>query len=206
MTNTGREKPSAEPKPYEEYSEKTGYPVVKKTRKKFKLESLRMSEVPWAWVCVACLLVALVLVIVFPVFEEKQKDQFILALEKRVAALERRLDQYQEGAALMQRMDFLETGINDVRGRLFTQEQKLSEGFDRISTAQQQKESKIPPKPEAVNATGAEATRYHEVTPGETLFRISRRYGVSVEHLRQLNGLSESSLIHPGQKLIVSSP
>ena len=46
---------------------------------------------------------------------------------------------------------------------------------------------------------------YHEVQPGETLYRISRRYNISVDSLRRMNGLSEKAAIHPGQKLKVKA-
>jgi len=206
MTNTIKEEPDSESRPYEEYSEKTGYPVVKKPRKKFKMESLSAFEVPWAWVCVTCLLLALILVIIFPVFQEKQKAQAILALEKRVAGLERRLDQYPGESILIQRMDTLETGINELRQRLIRQERKLSDGLERINTDRMPNQTEPLPKKEKVNTRQATETRYHEVAPGETLFRISRRYDVSVDDLRRWNGLSDRSLIHPGQKLIVSAP
>jgi len=44
--------------------------------------------------------------------------------------------------------------------------------------------------------------RYHVVRRGETLSGIARRYGVSVEQLRQWNGLASSQL-RTGQRLIV---
>jgi LysM repeat protein len=46
--------------------------------------------------------------------------------------------------------------------------------------------------------------RYHTVTPGETLFSISHRYGLPLEKIRLLNKLTHSSVIHPGQRLLVS--
>ena len=42
----------------------------------------------------------------------------------------------------------------------------------------------------------------HVVKPGETLFRISRRYGIEVEKLIKMNKLSDD-IIEVGQKLIV---
>jgi LysM repeat protein len=47
-------------------------------------------------------------------------------------------------------------------------------------------------------------TRYHQVRTGQTLWGTSRRYGLTVEELRKLNGLAPGAVIHPGQKLIVS--
>ena len=49
----------------------------------------------------------------------------------------------------------------------------------------------------------AEAPTVHVVRRGDSLERIARRYGATVEGLRRENGLG-SSLIHPGQSLRVS--
>ena len=49
--------------------------------------------------------------------------------------------------------------------------------------------------------TVAAAGVTHTVAAGETLWGISRRYGISVTELRRLNGLGGGSRIRPGQKL-----
>lgn len=41
----------------------------------------------------------------------------------------------------------------------------------------------------------------HTVRAGETVYSIARRYGVSVARLLQANGLTENSIIRPGNKL-----
>jgi membrane-bound lytic murein transglycosylase D len=41
----------------------------------------------------------------------------------------------------------------------------------------------------------------HTVSKGETVYSISRRYGVSVKALQKLNQLSAELVIYPGQKL-----
>ena len=46
--------------------------------------------------------------------------------------------------------------------------------------------------------------RYHTVRSGETLYSISRRYGISVDKLARLNKLRSKRVIHPGTKLRVS--
>jgi hypothetical protein len=56
--------------------------------------------------------------------------------------------------------------------------------------------SKVPPK--------FTQKRYHTVIYGDTLYSISHRYGLPVEKIRTLNKLTEASVIHPGQKLLVS--
>ena len=46
----------------------------------------------------------------------------------------------------------------------------------------------------------------HTVQKGETLYSISRQYGLTVNELRQLNGLSDTSVLKVGQVLKVSAP
>ena len=43
----------------------------------------------------------------------------------------------------------------------------------------------------------------HLVRSGDTLWDIARRYGVTVEQLKQANGLGRRSLIKPGQRLLI---
>ena len=42
---------------------------------------------------------------------------------------------------------------------------------------------------------------FHTVSPGETLFSISKKYGLTVAQLKELNGIGEQNLITVGQKL-----
>jgi membrane-bound lytic murein transglycosylase D len=44
------------------------------------------------------------------------------------------------------------------------------------------------------------------VSAGETLFSISKRYGMSVEDLKQLNSIGAQNLITIGQKLRILIP
>lgn len=47
-------------------------------------------------------------------------------------------------------------------------------------------------------------TIIHVVKPGETLFRISRRYGIEIEKLRKMNKLPDD-IIEVGQRLVVGT-
>jgi len=44
---------------------------------------------------------------------------------------------------------------------------------------------------------------FHTVTKGETLYRLSKEYGVSVDDLKAWNNLLDNT-IHVGQQLVVS--
>jgi len=53
-----------------------------------------------------------------------------------------------------------------------------------------------PPKPTT-------APSYHVVRPGENLWNIAKRYGISSSTLVTANGIRERQTIHPGDRLII---
>jgi LysM repeat protein len=57
-------------------------------------------------------------------------------------------------------------------------------------------------KPAAVRK--ADTAQYHVVKKGETLYRISVNYGISVDKLLELNKMAKDAVIQPGQKIMVS--
>ena len=66
-------------------------------------------------------------------------------------------------------------------------------------------EPAVPPfpiEPDGKAAAAVSGAVYHEVKPGETLFRLSRQYGVQVDKIKEWNHLNDN-IIEVGQKLIV---
>ena len=57
-------------------------------------------------------------------------------------------------------------------------------------------------EPDGKVATASSGAVYHEVKPGETLFRLSRQYGVQVDKIKEWNHLNDN-IIEVGQKLVV---
>ena len=117
----------------------------------------------------------------------------VTALEQKVAGLEKQLAELQEkistsspDPALLQRVDALAQKVE----ALEKQKQPTAE-------------SKAKPSPSSKPAVSTEK-QYHTVKKGETLYRISKKYGISVEELRKLNNLSADQSVRIGQKLLVS--
>ena len=46
--------------------------------------------------------------------------------------------------------------------------------------------------------------RYHQVSAGESFYRIAQKYGITVDELLRLNNLKKTQAIYPGQKLLVA--
>jgi LysM repeat protein len=156
----------------------------------------------------------LVMIFLFIVFLSKTTDiaskTKIVNIEKRLALLEERLgkiDEIDEKLILLDtqgkkfdlfvdRFDRFETSMSlkmdIINNELYTSKKKGEQAAERKKPEKTKisKEIKHP--------------IYHEVKPKETLYQISRRYGLTVDDLRKLNRLTPETVIHPGQKLIVS--
>ena len=120
---------------------------------------------------------------------------------KAADALESRIQQFEEKEKDV-RQSLLKTdlSIRTIKGDL----NQLIEAFEGL----QKKTRPVPQKveaPKAVKEASIAQTEkgYHLVSRGETLYRISKKYGISVDDLRRLNNMDPKALIHPGQKLLV---
>jgi LysM repeat protein len=132
--------------------------------------------------------------------------------------LESRMTQLEEKLA---KLEWLDQGL----ARLDKQEKNyeaLVQRIDRLEAAMKQQSALIdkkirllgtrPPAPKSAakkTAPTAEKSKtandgIHVVKSGDNLYRISQKYGISLDQLRKLNNLSATSKIFPGQKLKVA--
>ncbi|OYX11410.1 MAG: lytic transglycosylase, partial [Algoriphagus sp. 32-45-6] len=54
--------------------------------------------------------------------------------------------------------------------------------------------------------TASSSDTYHIVSKGETLFAISRKYGITVDQLKSWNKIGSNNIISVGQKLVIFKP
>jgi LysM repeat protein len=156
-----------------------------------------------------------VMIFLFIVFLSKTTDIVskteIVNMEKRLALLEERLgkiDKIDEKLILLDtqgkkfelfvdRFDRFETSMSlkmdIINNELFTSQKRGKKAAESKKPEQTKISKKV-----------AHPTIYHEVKVKETLYQISRRYGLTVDELRKLNRLTPETVIHPGQKLIVA--
>jgi DNA repair exonuclease SbcCD ATPase subunit len=127
----------------------------------------------------------------------KQLEDRIVKLEK----IEYRLTQIWEQAEFFDqfkdRLDTLEVSLSKT--------EYLVKNLDRLPKKLAEKPpQKIEKSLHSKILSKIEQKRYQTVTSGETLFSISHQYGLPVEKIRLLNKLTDASVIHPGQRLLLS--
>lgn len=143
----------------------------------------------------------------------------ITEFQNRIDTLEKRVKRVEEKSIKVDAMDdgMMQFGeqsqtIKQLSDRLDRYETALTARMDKISKNFENLQTQIPRtetgkakflKTEKTSKRGA-GNRYHIVKSGETLYNIGRRYGVSVKELRMINKLTGSSVIHPGQKLVIN--
>ena len=60
--------------------------------------------------------------------------------------------------------------------------------------------------PPAKKTAKTASAKVHVVKAGETLYQISRQYGLTVDQLKKINKMGSDVTIRPGQELKVSAP
>jgi len=113
-------------------------------------------------------------------------EEKITGLEKQIADLQGKSAAGGPDPSLLYRVDALSQKVEAL--------EKRSESTSELKTK---------PSPPKLPVKGQK--RYHIVQKGETLSKISKKYGITVKELRKLNDLSESQSIRAGKKLIISA-
>ena len=140
--------------------------------------------------------------------DRQELDSRLDLIEKRLDDMDFRLSSLGQSPADGE-MAALQKANQDLGRRFDSLESKLEGRLNRMQTALTQLEKKpppAPPKPAAkpVKAPAPPKTRLHTVQKGETLYKISRKYGMSVDEVRKLNGIGKDFKIYPGQKITVA--
>jgi LysM repeat protein len=118
-------------------------------------------------------------------------EQKVVVLEKQQAELQARIP--AEGT---ESVSSLAGKIDTLAQRVETLEKKP------VPVAVAPEKPKPAPAEKAVASPSAKKT--HTVQKGDTVYRISKKYGITQAELRKLNNLGEEDPVKPGQKLVVS--
>jgi len=168
---------------------------------------LRRPFVPY----IAAGLVALVVILGVTMFGTSSPND---DLSKEVALLTKRLDDMEFRLSNLEQANAGDAGLAGLRSQteniaqqVQNLETKLGQNLNQINgkLAALEKNQKavkaVAAKPQK-KATAA-SPHIHVVKAGETLYQISRKYGVTVDELKKLNKMGNDVTIRPGQELVV---
>jgi len=178
----------------------------------------KKSIPPLAIVGIGLVALVVILGLIFLRPKDTVDPQLLQSLETRIQQLERKLTTIGVMDQIIERLGKQEQGLGQLDKKTDRFESTVTTQIDQIIkelgalhqktaqlTAAQAPQPTPPVKKQPVAAPKAKSTvKLHQVQPGEPLYRISRRYGLSVEKLRSYNGLTANDAIYPGQKLKLS--
>ena len=198
----------------QEISDDLGYtPKSRESRDRGRSGDSGLPKRPMILWGIGILIVAILISVFFGGGGLSQGD--LAPLQAKLDLIERRLT-HLEG--LESRIGFLENQETELQQLILDLDKSgrsLTEQLDEISKKLGMAKKGKSAAPARIKATApgtdteepvsAETKRYHNVSAGETLYRIAKRYGISVIELCRLNDISPNQAIHPGQKLLVPS-
>lgn len=112
----------------------------------------------------------------------------IIFLQKQERAIEQRIAGYPEGGAS------LEEQVEALSKRVERLEKQVAPGTSKTGGTS-------PGSPKPLPVPGG---HYHTVQQGDTLSKIARQYGISIEQLCRLNNMTPNQVIYPGERLVVA--
>ena len=131
-------------------------------------------------------------------------DQHFQQLETRISTLEgignlvTDINKKQQATqSLLVRLDRLETSFAKRISEMEKQVKKLQTKVAKSGAKQSQ-------APITKSSSSAQTAKNHLVKKGETLYSISKQYGLSVTQLMTFNKLSKSAVINTGQTLKIT--
>jgi len=159
------------------------------------------------------------LVLIFGVILTGRDDgadrQTLQSLEARIEQLENELaaggpkeqpleqlaGQEQKLRVLNEKFNAFEATVSTQIDQIIKELGNLHQKIDHPAISKAQTLPPVPQKKPAVTQKKGDAPEFHQVQAGDTLFRISRRYGLTVQQLQRYNDLAPDAAIYPGQKL-----
>ena len=185
-------------------------------------KSLPVSTLMLAVIGAALVVVVMVAVWFWDRPQGQRPEKSLKLLENRISQLEERIarlngvdervmtleSQGQKFMTAVDRLDRFETAITlrmDILAKEIAGRQQPAAGKSAPATEKTPGAAvkEVTVKPPASPPAAAEEPALHTVSAGETLYSISRRYGMSVDELRRANQLDEKATIYPGQQLNV---
>ena len=183
----------------------------------------KKSNLPFIIGAAALIVLVIIFVVILSGRNGSADREHLQSLEARIEKLENKLEtmdtrdqiseqfarQERELNAMGKRLNGFESTVSTQIDQIIKELGAFHQKLDRAPAANAQalpsaekKTTAAALKKSAVAAPKkAAAAEFYQVQAGDTLYRISRRFGLTVEQLQRYNNIAPDAAIHPGQKL-----
>jgi LysM repeat protein len=167
---------------------------------------------PVIWIPTVVILLML-LYILMPIGSSNPDKAQLKALDARLDQLEKRMLKLESVGERVLNLEKIHKDYGTVEKRMDRLEGSIAKRMDQVDkellvirkdlTAKPTTTSKATQTTQQTKKASADPAKHHIVKKGDTLYSISRKYGLTVAQLRKMNSLDENHVIFVGQKLIV---
>lgn len=204
------------------YYENGGYDVLGKNEKRqtSPVEGNARRYRHWGIGVVIALAVVSLIVSIFSNLSGQAKSARINALIERIDSLEQQMKEMDAAEEKVTRIWESAKEFETFKTRFDRSEASTSLRMDHLAmsldelqkktddsllrVAELEKRATVHPKTAAAGPSQKmEKGKQHTVVAGDTLYSISRKYGLSMDQLRALNNLKGDVVLHVGQTLVV---
>lgn len=174
----------------------------------------KKSKLPFIAGAASLIFIVLLFIIFWSGSEDSVSKTDLRSLEARIEQLENKrvttdeieqnLDglgkQEKEVGLLIDRFNQFESSVSTQIDQIIKELGTLHQKTAKSSLPKKQSAKAAEPQ-KADTSQKATKSQTHEVQAGDTLYGISRRYGLTVQQLQKYNNIGPNAAIHPGQKL-----
>ncbi len=134
--------------------------------------------------------------------KETDDDKQLLLLQTKIQQLEQEFASMGSFDQTLDRLGKLEQKLSLVSDKFEHFNSTVATQIDQIIKELSVLQQKSAQKPQPVTSAQKQSKpQYHQVRPKETLWGISRQYGLTLDQLRSYNRMGSNATIQPGQKL-----
>ena len=163
-------------------------------------------------IAVVCVLAAAALFAGFFRLANRFSEKSLSSIQDRIVQLGERLKELAKMRSRIAFLEKLQRGLSQHVSRLDRSAKDMRKQLDKLRQEIALLQQKVGPDAAKVGTTKgirekpASGTKghYYEVRPGDSLYIISQKYGVSVDELCLFNHITPEQVIRPGQKIIIS--
>ena len=143
---------------------------------------------------------AVMLILLIVLLLRGSSKQDLTPIQNRLARLETATALAEGYGKRIETLENQMKSLQQSQSKLESSGKSTAERLDKLSRQMEKPAAQTPPQKESVQAKA----KVHEVRPGDTLYGIASKYGITLDQLLRLNNLKKNAAIQPGQKLLVS--